>query len=640
MKKTLLSAAALCLGLQLSAQTVLFSEDFQSGTMPGTWIITNSDGLTPATNVAWCTNAWVVRDDFADATNKVAASTSWYVPAGISNDWMATPQVSITQTGTILKWRSMAQDPLYPDGYRVYVTTASGGAPADFTGGSGTQVYTTTADNTVWTDHTINLDAFVGQTIRIGFRNNSNDMFVLMVDDVQVLHLDPNDAEVSSITTTPYVVGPSNVNITGQITNTGSSAITGFDLKWSDGTTTHTQTLTGLNIPSLGTYNYTHTTQLAVVGGTNYNIKVWTELAGDANQTNDTAMATIYGLTFMPTKRVVGEEATGTWCGWCPRGHVYMAQMEANFPSTWIGVAVHNSDPMTVAAYDAAVGLLIGGYPSGLVDREILDTDPSAFPAGYATQIAKTAPANVSVTNGWNSGTRQLSVTVDATFAASFTAGNFRLAAIVVENNVTGSTAAYNQTNYYSFQTNNLALNGAGHNWQTEPDPVLAANMVYDDVARAMLPAFAGQAGSVPAAITAGNTYSATFNYTVPASQDETELVVIGILIDNTTGIIVNAAEADAVLGLSEIAEDNFSVGLFPNPTTDMTTIKLNIIEAGDVAIEIVSLTGAVVSSKSYGSLSGLNTFMLDASNYNAGIYFVNVKVGDAVITKKLVVTK
>lgn len=640
MKKTLLSAAALCIGLQLSAQTVLFSEDFQGGTMPAGWTITNVDGLTPATNVAWCTNAWVVRDDFANASNKVAASISWYTPVGTSNDWMATPQVAITQTGTILQWRAMAQDPSYPDGYRVYVTTSSGGAPSDFTGPNGTQVYTTNAENASWTTRSVNLDAFVGQTIRIAFRNNSNDMFVLMVDDIQVLQLSPNDAAANTITTPSYIVGPSNVNITGQISNAGSTPITAVTLKWSDGTTTHTQNLTGLNIPSLGTYNYTHNTQLAVAAGTNYNIKVWTELTGDANQTNDTVAKTIYGLSFMPTKRVVGEEATGTWCGWCPRGHVFMAQMHTNFPSTWIGVAVHNSDPMTVTAYDAALGALIGGYPSGLVDREQLDVDPSQFPAAYNLQINKIAPANVGVSNTWNSGTRQLTVNVNATFAASFTNGNFRLAAIVVEDNVTGTTSAYNQVNYYSFQSNNIALNGAGHNWQTEPNPVPAASMVYDDVARAMLPSFAGQAGSVPAAITAGNTYSASFNYTVPASQDENDIRVIGILIDNSTGIIVNAAQADMALGLNDVQPETFSVNVFPNPTNNITNIKLNIVEEGDVSMEIISLTGAVVTTQSYGKMIGVNYFTVDASLYPAGVYFVNVKVGNAVVTKKLIITQ
>jgi hypothetical protein len=640
MKKTLLSVAAVLGVLPMMAQTVIFSENFQSVTspaMPAGWVVTNVDGLTPATNVNWCTNAWVTRADFTTTTNTVAVSISWYTPAGVSNDWMATPQITLPSgTGLTLRWKAKAQDPAYPDGYRVYVTTATGGAPSDFTGGSGAQLLNVSAENASWTTRQLNLDAYAGQTIRLGFQNYSNDMFVLLMDDIEVVQLSPNDAACSAITTSPYQVGPANVNITGTIVNGGSNPITAVTVKWTDGTTVRTQNLTGLNIASGASHNFTHANQLAVASGTNYNIKMWTELTGDPNAANDTAYATIYGLTFMPTKRVVGEEGTGTWCGWCPRGHVFMEQMHNNYPNTWIGIAVHNSDPMAVSAYDAAIGGLIGGYPSGVVDREVLDIDPSQFPAAYNSQITKVAPANISVTNTWNSGSRAMTVTVNANWAGSFNNTNYRLAAIVVENNVTGTTSGYNQTNYYNGGTTPLV--GAGHNWQTAGNPVPAASMVYQEVGRALLGGFGGQAGSVPSSVTAGSNTSYTFNHTLPASQDENDIVIVGVLIDNTTGRILNAAQAGMVLGLEEDGVDNFDFTIFPNPANDMTTIKLNIVEAGEVNISIVSITGAVVSSTNYGTLVGENNFIIDGNQLNSGIYFVNVNVGGQVITRKVVI--
>lgn len=642
MKKLLLSVAAVLGAYPMMAQTIVFSEDFESLTapaMPAGWVMTNVDGKTPATAVNWCTDAWVSRADFGDANNMVAGSISWYTPAGASDDWMATPAISIPAgTGYFLKWRSMAQDPSYPDGYKVYVTTASGGAPADFTGASGAQIYSTNADASSWGWHQINLDAYAGQTVRIGFQNNSNDMFVLMVDDVQVVQLNPNDASTASITTNPYVVGPANVSLTGQIYNAGASPITSVTLKWNDGTNTFTQNLTGLNIASGAFYNYSHSQQLSVAAGTNYNIKVWTELAGDPNTANDTAYTTIYGLNFMPTKRVFGEEGTGTWCGWCPRGAVFMDQMATSHPNTWVGVAVHNGDPMTVTAYDNAIGNLISGYPSGVIDREVLDVDPSDFPSEYTTQVTKIAPADISVTGSINLITRAMTVTVTANWAGSFSGVDFRLAGIVIEDGVTGTSSGYNQTNYYSFESNDLPLTGAGHNWQTEPDPVLAANMVYDHVGRALLGGFDGQAGSVPASVTAGSNTSFTFNYTLPVGYNENNIKVAGILIDNSNGFVLNAAESDLVLGVEE-NDANFDFSVWPNPANDLVSIKLNMLEAGDVSINVVNITGAVVKTSSYGSLNGENTFLLDGASLESGIYFINVNVGGQVISKKLVIT-
>ena len=50
--------------------------------------------------------------------------------------------------------------------------------------------------------------------------------------------------------------------------------------------------------------------------------------------------------------RVVGEEATGTWCGWCPRGAVALNWMDHDYEGYWQGIAVHNGDPMSDADYD------------------------------------------------------------------------------------------------------------------------------------------------------------------------------------------------------------------------------------------------------------------------------------------------
>lgn len=47
-----------------------------------------------------------------------------------------------------------------------------------------------------------------------------------------------------------------------------------------------------------------------------------------------------------PDKKVWVEEATGTWCGWCPRGEVYMNYLYAKYPEHFVGIAVHQKDPM------------------------------------------------------------------------------------------------------------------------------------------------------------------------------------------------------------------------------------------------------------------------------------------------------
>ena len=293
-----------------------------------------------------------------------------------------------------------------------------------------------------------------------------------------------NEIELSSIDNSPYVIAPGSVDIKGTVTNYGSTPITSFNVKYEFNGNTYTDTKSGLNIPFAGTYSFTHATPANLPAVGNYPVKVWVELTGDANHVNDTLNQTLIGMLFVPQKKVVVEEATGTWCGWCPRGAVYMDSLHNLHPNDAMLVAVHNSDPMVVASYDAWMGTQIGGYPSGLVDRKDIDIDPTQFIASYDVHINDIAPCDVDVIANYNPSNNYAWITVSAHFAGDVN-GDLRLGLILTEDDVTGTSSAYNQANYYSNTSQNLPLQGAGHNWQLEPNPVPAANMTYNQIGRA-----------------------------------------------------------------------------------------------------------------------------------------------------------
>ena len=69
-----------------------------------------------------------------------------------------------------------------------------------------------------------------------------------------------NEAELTTLSNQQYFVIPASTNITGTITNLGASTISTLAIKYEVGGTTYTDTKTGLNITSLGTYNFTHNT--------------------------------------------------------------------------------------------------------------------------------------------------------------------------------------------------------------------------------------------------------------------------------------------------------------------------------------------------------------------------------------------
>lgn len=187
MKKTLLTLLA---ALPFIGNAQIFQEDFD-GNGPGisAWTVIDVDGRTPAQAVSFITNGWNAIDREGDngnyggpAGNRAAMSTSWYTPAGTSNDWLISPQVMISGTSPHLIWEAKAQDKDYPDGYKVMLATNGGNTVADFT----VELFSTTGESSDWKQRNINLSSYIGQNIRFAFVNNSNDKFMLLVDNIKV----------------------------------------------------------------------------------------------------------------------------------------------------------------------------------------------------------------------------------------------------------------------------------------------------------------------------------------------------------------------------------------------------------------------------------------------------------------------
>lgn len=250
--KTLLLIVAICVSAGANAQ-ILFSEDFDgipgataggAGTyaFPQGWFLRNVDNRTPSANTAYVNDAWERREDFGllNVTDSCAFSNSWYTPAGAADDWMWTPLISALPANCQLTWNAVAYDVSFPDGYEVRVMTSAQGPPTGGTGVIGNQVtnstviFSTTAEASAWTPHNVSLNAYAGQAIYIGFRNNSNDKFLLLIDDVVVSVVPAFDAAVSQTNIDEYTITPLSqvaaIGSEGMIENTGSGAITNVSL--------------------------------------------------------------------------------------------------------------------------------------------------------------------------------------------------------------------------------------------------------------------------------------------------------------------------------------------------------------------------------------------------------------------------
>lgn len=269
MKRTsLLFVLLITIFMGVNAQ-VVFQEDFNTtadGAIPTGWTRFNVDGLTPYTSVAFVTDAWVAKLVTGTAiTTKAAWSTSYYSPAGVANDWMFTPAIVIPSSNPVLQFTEYTPNAQYPDGYELRIMTA---VPALANLMTSTVLSTVAAASTTPLQKTINLTAYAGQTVYIGWRNNSNDKVILGIDDVVVKALQNNDAAVSAINT-PVNVAVGNNNITGTVKNVGANIITSYDVSYkvNSGVASAIYSVTAQNIAVGATATFTHNVPANLAAG-------------------------------------------------------------------------------------------------------------------------------------------------------------------------------------------------------------------------------------------------------------------------------------------------------------------------------------------------------------------------------------
>jgi hypothetical protein len=442
-------------------------------------------------------------------------------------------------------------------------------------------------------------------------------------------------------------IATNSVTPTFKVRNLGTTPITSFDITVDYNGVPVNQSFTGLNMASLAEQSFTLSTPFVLVPGANamtFTVSNPNGAGTDDDTADDISILMVDPVVPALGKMVVGEEATGTWCQWCPRGSVYMDLYENNYMDFWAGIAVHNGDPMTDPTYDTGIGGLIGGYPSALVDR-LPEVDPSGMANNFFSRLQ--TPPTAFILNGatWDAGTRTLNVSVSADFQAAAN-NNYKIACVLTEDSVTGSGPGWSQSNAYSG-----GGSGVMGGFESLPNPVPAAQMVYNHVARSIAPSFGGFAGSFPATVNSGDVHTVNFSFVLPASWDETQMHIIGMLIA-PNGTIDNAGKAtiaEAVAngyvsgtsaGLSELSADQLDAvfKIHPNPASDFAVVTIQLDKDSDVSMKITDMSGKEIASRNYGSMNGAQEVVLDTQKLNAGVYMVELTVNGSKMTKRLVV--
>ena len=428
------------------------------------------------------------------------------------------------------------------------------------------------------------------------------------------------------------------------IRNLGVDVITSATLTVEYNGTNISNDFTGLNLASLATTTLVMPSTLSLVAGSNSMTATISNVNGaiDGDSADDQTSILINAITPALGKMVVGEEGTGTWCQWCPRGAVFMDMMEAKYPGFWAGIAVHNGDPMTVTEYDAA--LTVSGYPSALVDRGT-EMDPSEMEVAFLDHVVIAPSAFITNGANWDATTRVLDVSVSANFQTAAD-NNFKLAIVLTEDEVTGTGSTYNQSNAYAG-----GASGVMGGFESLSNPVPAAQMVYNHVARAIAPSFGGTNIAFPATINTGETYTINASFTLPTTWDETQMHIVGMLV-NQSGTIDNAGKAtlteaiangfvsgtSIAAGIADQNQVDANLTVYPNPANEYTSIKVQLNNEQNVTLKLIDMNGRTVASRNYGQMNGASEIQLNTSNFEAGLYLIQLTLDNTIVSRRLII--
>jgi len=401
------------------------------------------------------------------------------------------------------------------------------------------------------------------------------------------------------------------LTITGVFTNKSIYAINSIDLGFCiDDNEPVVQTITGLNV--YDKYSFKLTEKIKLTELKDYHVKIFLANPNgnnDVNQTNDTINKTITAVEYIPPKHVIGEEATGTGCGECVRGLVFMNLLDEHYPNKWIGISVHNNDPMVLTEYDDSINNHISQYPSGLINR-IVEKDPKDFKKEFKNQLKQTAPVDISLKNvSYNNETRELLFSLNAKFLANI--NNARFNAVITENDVTGTSAGYAQSNYYA-GGNNGNMGG----YEDKPDPVPASDMVYNNVARALLGGWNGTPNSIPATVEPNDNISYSYSVTLNEDWNPEQINIIGMVI-NGDGTILNGIKGDIRTDIKSVKANNY-YDIYPNPFGNSLIIN-NLKSVKQIII--CNIIGQKVLSVNISK----TTTKINTESLNKGIYLITI---------------
>jgi thiol-disulfide isomerase/thioredoxin len=624
MKKSILPLLILALMSTnlVQAQNFFINENFSGTGVPAGWT-----QQTQATDGGWRVG-----------TNTQLQSQFWPIPAfqgnmiatnddacncNKSNEFLITPAIDLDGATSAL----LSFDCFYENGsYQGVTENFSVRVSTD--GGTTFTLVQTIPGASVWTKKLIDLSAYIGETIHVGFRYHDNGgwVFGAALDNVQVYEPVLYDIAGLTLSVAEYIVMNQPLTISGRVQSLGSENISTMRLNYMiDNDPVVSEVLTGLNIGLAETYNFSHGTPWTPTQEGSYTVKFWIDqINGEDDQlnSNDTLVRTTYAAATVAQRKVMFEQFTSSTCGPCaaadptiegylnangvntPAGKIVAVKYHVNIPSACSGTTSETQSRQQFYGVNSAPAARLGGNAFAGHPVSITQTMIDAEFARPA--IFEIVPVGVFQNNS-------LTVTVDVTSLVQFAGSGHRLHVVVFENNVPRASFSTASTSQQNFKY----------------------------VARKMLP---NANGTNMPNMTTGQTQQFTFNHNITnlLAGNIANISVVAFIQNTSSREILQASHASFTgnVGINEITQVPLNLLVFPNPTSGDANIMFSA-ETINAKIEVVNTLGQVVYAYNAGAVNGDVMYNIPTEKLTDGLYMINVITAEGLVsTTRLSVAK
>lgn len=444
-----------------------------------------------------------------------------------------------------------------------------------------------------------------------------------------------NDLAITNISISDRAMAGEAFNIVGQLTNFGAYPVTSFKTK----AIVNGQEIVNEHevdtVLHKGTIDFAIPTTAPAHAGCYYNDIQVIEVNGatDGYPADNAITTQLLALAESYPRKVVMEEFTGTWCGWCPRGMAGIECLQRDYPNDFIAIAVHGGDTYEAQTY-APILNSVSGFPSALINRAV-EADPyygltdDNYGIKDLVEQVKALPteAQIGLSSKLSADKKEIEITSYSRFNIAIpNASAYVVAYALLEDKLTGV-----QTNYYAkSMSNQTGITEADLSeellaYYNKSDRFLAT---YNDVARGIYDAW-GIEGSMSGAIEKWTAKQHTYTIPVPAEVKKTDnLSVVALLMDAYTGEVIAAEKAKlgeeklTAIGAVTKSEMNASIS---------ATEGAVIVSAVRATAKIYALDGKLLATQSVNGTATIPT------NGWSGTIIVRVENGNDVVVKKVV---